>query len=529
MFNTYWQYVEHWAAVDPTFPALREGERVVTSGELQVMSERLAKALLHLGVAKGDRIVTILPSSIAYVLTLVAAGKTGAILVPLDVRFRSADLERFLAHATPKLIITVSDIAATVRSVSSPQSTIVELGRSFDDLLSADLPLDRELQEAKWLQDPDDGALVVFTGGTTGVPKAALLSHRNMTLMSYLDVVYLMRRDHEYAPREKVIANLPPSHVGGTVELIGSGLVAGSEMLLFASWSPHDVLAVTEREKLRWIAGVPTMFAMILATPELDQYDLSSVELAICSGEKMPLDLLQGIRKRIAPNVIVGYGTTEAGAEVTVTEPGDDPAKIAAGYGGKPLPTVRIRIEDDAGNALPPGKVGEVMVAGPLAIRSYYNMPEEDRAGFTEDGAVRTGDLGYLDDEGGLYIVGRKKYIIRVGSYTVVPSEVEEVAAAVPGVAVAAAIGVPDPIYFERVWLFVSPDDGAKIDEELILDACRQRLAAFKVPARVVVSAQLPTSRIGKVDRSVLEEMARRSLDEGGTGGRSVAYGGAAR
>jgi acyl-CoA synthetase (AMP-forming)/AMP-acid ligase II len=523
--GTYWQYVEHWARVDPDFPALREGDRVVTSGELLASTDRLAKALLGMGIVRGDRIVTILPSSIEYVFTLVAAGKVGAIVVPLDVKFRSADLERFLSHAQPKLIIAVptsgdDDITEVLRSLGSaydPTPKVLvgshDFDQAFEDLVSSELPLDRELEEAAWQQGPDDGALVVFTGGTTGVPKAALLSHRNMTLMSYLDVVHLMGGTLASPAREKMAAPLPPSHVGGTVEFIGSGLVGGNEMIMMESWSPHEVLAATEREKLRWIGGVPTMFAILLAMPDLDRYDLSSVELAICSGEKVPLELLEGIRARIAPNVIVGYGTTEAGAEVTLTVPGDDPVKISEGYGGRPLPTVRIRIEDEDGRPLRQGEVGEIVTGGPLGIRSYYNMPEEDAAGFTADGWVKTGDLGYLDEEGGLYIVGRKKHIIRVGSYTVVPSEVEEVALGVPGVGVAAAVGAPDPILFERVWLFVSPDEGATLDESTVLATCRERLADFKVPAKVVIRDQLPTSRIGKVERKALEEMAKQLLE----------------
>jgi acyl-CoA synthetase (AMP-forming)/AMP-acid ligase II len=523
-FNTYWQYVEYWAEVDPDYPSLREGDRVVTAGELQELTERLAKAFLELGVSAGDRIVSILPSSIEYVLTLVAAEKINAILVPLDVKFRIGDLRRFLSHSEPRLIVASPDagdegIEATIDALGEEFAgirTVVvgsnELGSSFEDLLASDAPFDRELEEAKWTQNPDDGALVVFTGGTTGVPKAALLSHRNMAFMSYLDVMYMMQRNFDLDERTTTIAPLPPSHVGGTVEFIGSGLVGGSEMILMNQWSPHEVLAITDKEKLKWIGGVPTMFAIMLSMEDLDSYDLSSLELAVCSGEKVPLELLEGIRERICKNVISGYGSTEAGAEVTITEVGDDFAKIADGYGGKPLPTVRIRIEDDDGNELPRGEVGEIMVTGPLAIPSYYNMPEEDEAGFTPDGWVKTGDLGYLDEEGGLYIIGRKKHIIRVGSYTVVPSEVEDVALQVPGVGVAAVIGVPHPIYFEQVVLVLVPEEGETIDEEQVIEACRAELAEFKVPKKVVVRDQVPVTRIGKVDLKVLQAEIENEL-----------------
>jgi acyl-CoA synthetase (AMP-forming)/AMP-acid ligase II len=273
-----------------------------------------------------------------------------------------------------------------------------------------------------------------------------------------------------------------------------------------------EVLTLIEREKLWLIGGVPTMFAIILAMENLESYDLSSLEVAICSGEKVPLELLEAIRDKIVPMVITGYGSTEAGAEVTITEPGDDLAKIAEGYGGKPLPTVKIRIEDDDGNVLPQGEVGEIVVTGPLAIRSYYNMPEEDEVGFTDDGWVKTGDLGYLDNEGGLFIIGRKKHIIRVGSYTVAPTEVEEVALRVPGVGVAAAIGVPHPIYFEQVVLVVVPEEGRSIDEEVLIGACRAELADFKVPKKVIVRQDVPVTRIGKVDRKALEIEIRERM-----------------
>ena len=518
--DSYWRYVEYWSSVDPEFPALREGDRTVSSKEFQEITDQLAKAFISLGVKKGDRIVSILPCSIDYIFTLIAAGKIGAILVPMDVKFRIADLKRFLSHAKPKVIVAFSkagdhDIIESLKALGPEFDGIKkvlvgssEFGASFEDLLAMQLDLDEELKAAKLDQNKDDGALVIFTGGTTGVPKAALLSHENMTLMSYIDVVSMNKllAPHGITGRIKTIASLPPSHVGGTVEVIGSGIVGGLEMILMDRWSPHSVLEVTEREKIPCIIGVPTMFAILLSMPDLDKYDLSSVQIAVCSGEKVPLELLEGIKAKIVDTVIAGYGSTEAGAEVTVTEPDDDPAKIAEGYAGKPLPTVKIRIVDDADNPLPPGEVGEVIVSGPLAIKSYFNMPEEDAVGFTSDGWCRTGDFGYLTEDGGLYIIGRKKQIIRVGSYTVLPTEVEEVAIKSPDVAMAAAIGVPDKIYGEIIWLFVTPEPGRKVDEKKIIELCEKELAKFKVPKKVIVRENIPTTRIGKVDRVALRK-----------------------
>lgn len=524
--DSYWQYVEYWSSVDPEFSALREGSRTVSAKDFEDMTDQLAKAFINLGVKKGDRIVTILPCGIDYIFTLIAAGKIGAILVPMDVKFRIADLKRFLSHAQPKVIVALPmagdhDIVESLNALGTEfnetKKILVgssEFGESFENLLKASFDLDKGLKAAKLNQNKDDGALVIFSGGTTGVPKAALLSHENMALMSYIEFEcfkgWLGPSIGER--RIKTLANLPPSHVGGTIEFIGTGIVGGLEMIVMDDWSPTMTLETIQREKILFMGGVPTMFAIILSLSDLDKYDLSSVKFVVFSGEKVSAELIEGIREKIAPIVINGYGSTEAGSEVTFTDPDDDPAKIAQGYVGELLPTVKIKIVDDD-NELPQGEVGEVVISGPLSIKSYFNQPEEDQAGFTPDGWVRTGDLGYLTEDGGLYIQGRKKQIIRVGSYTVLPTEVEEVALKSPDVAMSAAIGVPDKIYGEVIWLFVTPEPGRKVDEGKIIALCKKELAKFKVPKKVIIRETVPTTRIGKADRKALRKEVLESLE----------------
>lgn len=522
-----WQYVEHWAVVDAGFPAIRYGEQTITSREFDQTVDQLAQVFLHLGVKKGDRIVTILPSIPQYVFAFCAANKVGAIVAPMDVRYRPADLRRFISHVEPMVIISVArdgdyDLAGTLKALSAElrpeiQYLMVGLadvpfddahgwGTPFDAVLAMVLDLGDELEEAKSLLDPDDGALIVFTGGTTGVPKAALLSHRNVASAIYYEHAHVQNAlaVQGITGRIKTLACLPPSHVGGTVELIGTGVLGGMEMIMLDHWSPYPVLEMTQREELVWTGGVPTMFAILLSLPDLDEYDLSSLKLAILSGEKVGLELFQGIKDRICASVIVGYGSTEAGPEVTFTHATDDAAEIAEGYVGKPLPEQEIKIVDDDDEMLQPGKEGEILVRGPMTIKGYYKMPQEDQAGFTSDGWCRTGDLGHLTEEGGLYIKGRKKHIIRVGSYTVLPTEVEDVAIQNPQVAMAAAIGVPHEIYGEVVWLAVVPQAGSSVTEKEIIEHCRQELADFKVPKKVIVTTDVPMTRLGKVDRVAL-------------------------
>lgn len=520
-FNFLWEFVDYWASVNPNFRSLRHNDRVITAGEFSKKTDQLAQALLSFGVKKGDTVVTILPPGPEYVLTLIAANKIGAITTPMDVKFRAADLERFISHAEPKAIVSVShfenydftEVLENGSAVRARNAKVLmvgtgKIGTPFEDVFTIDYSLEKELLAAEQSLNVDDGTLIIFTGGSTGIPKAALLSHQNVTTMCVVEHDAMKRwlAEAGLEGRLKTLAALPPSHVGGTLELIGTGIVGGMEIIMMEQWSPSGVLEVTQEEGISFIGGVPTMYAILLTLPNLDQYDLSEVKLAILSGEKVSMELLQGIKSKICDQMVIGYGSTEAGAEVTFTEPGDDLSKIAAGYVGKLLPGVEAKVVDDGDNPLPPGEVGEILVRGPLTIKGYFKMPEEDKLGFTHDGYCRTGDLGYLTEDNVLFIEGRKKHIIRVGSYTVLPTEVEEVALGDPNVGIAVAIGVPDEIYGEVVWLLVSPEYGRTVDPEAVIRRCELSLAKFKVPKKVVVRSGLPTTRIGKPDRPAIRK-----------------------
>ncbi len=529
-FDFLWSYVDHWGQEDPEFPAIHFQGKTYTSQEVSAITDCLAKVLLSMGVQKGDRVVTILPSNPEYVFSFVAANKIGAITVPMDVRYRVTDLRRFIPHVEPKVVISAStagenDILASLRELSGePEFGGIEylmtepadFGSSFDKLLEEDYPLEEELEAAKKNQDPDEGALIIFTGGTTGVPKSALLSHVNVTMMCYLEEEFLttILRNRGVSGNIKTVAALPPSHVGGTVELIGTALVGKYEMNLLEKWSPLEVLQTIQEEKIPFIGGVPVTYAILVSMKELAEFDLSSVKLSFLSGDKVSLELLEGIRTRISPLVVVGYGSTEAGSEVTFTDIEDDLADLARGYVGTPLAGMEVKIVDDEGNTLPAGEEGEVLIKGPLTINSYYRMPEEDKAGFSADGYCLSGDLGYMNEKGGLYIKGRKKQIIRVGSYTVLPSEIEEVVVQHPHVALAAALGIPDELYGEVVWLFVVPPAGEEVSEEEIISLCKEQLANYKVPKRVLIRDEIPLTRIGKADRETLRKEVIETLNQ---------------
>ena len=514
-----WQYVHHWAIVDPDFQFIRFKWKKYSAKEFAKTIDHLAEAFLSLGVNKGDTIVTILPMIMEYILIYLAANSIGAMCVPMDVRFRPADYRRFIPHVNPKLVFLIGkargyNIANTIQELKSEFNPNIkyymigkdEFGNPFKSLLERIYDLDEELVKRRNKLDPDDGALIIFTGGTTGVPKAAMLTHRNIAHASYLEASYIYKRGVPLGlkPRFKMINAFPPSHVGGSVEIMGTLIVAGCEIVLQEQWNPYNILRATRKWKLQLIGGVPTMYAIMLSLPDLEEFDLSSLVLAILSGKKLNMELLTGIRNKICPNILNAYGSTESGPEVTFTDIGDPLQELANGYIGHLLPGQEIKIVDEDDKEVPPGEIGEMLFKGTLTIPGYYKMPEENEATFTKDGWCRSGDLGYITEDGRIYIKGRKKFIIRVGSYTVLPSEVESVAIEHPKVAMAAAVGIPDKIYNEVVWIVVVPEIGQEIDENEIIKLCKEQLADFKVPKKVVIKKEIPITRLAKVDRPAL-------------------------
>ena len=528
----FWNYPEYWAKKKPDFPSIRFGKKtVITAKELNEKSDRLAMAFLDMGVQKGDTVVTVLPTIPEYIITFIAASKIGAITIPMDKEYKKADFKLLIPHSNPKVIVSIdkwqkNKIADNLKELSTEFGDIQyvmvgkhALGTPFEELMVRDYKLNENLKVAKENQDPDDCTLVVWTGGTTGFPKAVEITHSNIinmcliehhTIMNFFIDKGFMKEDEHL----KLLVNLPVSHIGGTVELLGTGLIGCSENIVQASWSPWDSLKALKEYNIQFMGGVPTMFKIFLSLPDLDTYEPKKyLKSVVLSGEKSPLDLLEGIHDRMCENIIIGYGSTESGAEVTFTEPGEDFKKIGNGYVGKPLPGMEIKIIDEDGNVLPPGETGEILVNGPLTSKSYYKMPDEDKAGFTADGFCKTGDLGYLDDEGGLYITGRIKEIMRVGAFTVLPAEIEGLVITHPKVAIAAALGAPDEILGEVVWLVIGPELGQKFDDndkEEIMKICEENLAKFKVPKKIIVYPldpnDLPITRIGKVDRMRLKK-----------------------
>ncbi len=504
-FDFLWQYLDYWAEVDGSYPALKFKGNEISYGKFKNFVDGLAASLVKLGVKKGDRVATVLPMSPEYAYTFVACSKVGAICVPMDVRYRATELRGFLGHARPKVVIALdsfqeNDIKSTLAEIKAeigdPEVFFLNSEPYFKDLLKEE-PLKDSIT-----QSPDEDVLIIFTGGTTGVPKATLLSHKNVISMAIVELKSIL----SYIGREermKSLVHLPPSHVGGTTELLSVGLINGSKMVLIDHWRPDIVLKELSEEKIPFFGGVPTMFALIFSIAS-SNLTLPPVELLVTAGEKLNPELLKRMLSW-CEKIGVGYGSTETAGFATFSTPKDPAEKFTEGYVGVPFKGVEIKIVNEKGEEVEEGVVGEILVKGPMVSKGYFNQPEETEKGFL-DGFWVSGDLGYMKGNE-LYIVGRKKEVIRVGSYTVLPSEVEEVAMKNPKVAIAAAFGIPHEIYGEVVWLAIVPKPGEGVTEEEIIEACKKELADFKIPKKILVRESIPLTRLGKADRIKLKEI----------------------
>ena len=269
-FDYLWQYVDYWATQDPDFPLIRFKWKKYNAKEFKEAIDQLAKAFISLGVKRGDRIITILPMTMEFALIYIASNSIGAICVPMDVRYRPADYRRFIPHIKPKVIILIGkargyDITETIRNLSSEFNSDIKyymvgrdnFGKPFEELLSIKYDLEDDLEEARKSLEPDDGALIIFTGGTTGNPKAAMLSHRNIARASYHESNYIGNRIENLGveQRFKILVNLPASHVGGPVEIMGTGLAGGNQLILQEQWNPYSVLRISKKENVPLIGG----------------------------------------------------------------------------------------------------------------------------------------------------------------------------------------------------------------------------------------------------------------------------------
>ncbi|HEU5388753.1 MAG TPA: long-chain fatty acid--CoA ligase [Streptosporangiaceae bacterium] len=469
----------------------------LTYRQLDQASDRVAANLAEAGIRPGEAVALQLPNIPQFLVAYFGILKAGAVVVPLNVLLRAPEIACHLEDSGALILITWAGVLAEAAkgAESAGISTIFAVGHPagspgalpFERLLAAEAP-PREMVP----RQPADTAVIVYTSGTTGQPKGAELTH----LQLYMNAD-IPGRLFDVQPDDIVVTVLPLFHVFGLSSILNICVRFGCTMSLIPRFTPTAVLTAVQRDRATIFEGVPTMFADLLSCPDLGRYDLSSLRVAISGGASIPAPVLDAFEERLGLTILEGYGMTET-ASTTTFNP--SAAERRAYSVGKPIWGTQTQVWDASGRPLPPGPehVGEIVTRGPHVMKGYLNRPEATAAAFTGDW-LHTGDLGYFDKDGFLFIVSRKKELIIRGGYNVYPSEIENVLHAHPAVAEAAVVGVPDERLGEEVMAVVIARGAVELREPELVAWCRERLAAYKCPRIYRFRAELPKNTLGKV------------------------------
>lgn len=518
------------AAQHPNRTALIFMGKRVSYGELVDLADRFAAALQRrYGIQKGDRVGIILPNCPQNVIATVACQRIGAIPVQFNPLYVAREIAYQVKDSGCRIMITMDLFWQKVREAGGVEAYIwtgvqdyLNFPLNFLYRLKAKPPripaseaahFMELLQESKEglkiapVSPKEDVAVLLYTGGTTGVSKGVMLSHYNLTSNVAQIREWLQMGDQHHT----VLAVLPMFHSYGFTAAVGMGLSSGSTLVLVPRFDAGDLLKTIAKYRPTMFPGVPTMYIGLLNHPDLNKYDLSSLRLCVTGAAAMPVDLLRRFEQVTGATIMEGYGLTETSP---VTHANPRIGKRIPGSVGLPYPGTDVRIVDlETGEDLPPGGEGEILIRGPQVMLGYWNRPEET-AETIRDGWLYTGDIGRMDDDGYLYIVDRKKDMIIAGGFNIYPREIDEVLYQHPAVLEACAVGVPDAYRGETVKAFVVLKPGAQATEQEILDFCRERLAAYKRPKAVEFLPELPKSTVGKVLRRVLAEQERKALSD---------------
>ncbi|MGZ4284712.1 MAG: class I adenylate-forming enzyme family protein [Solirubrobacteraceae bacterium] len=479
------------------YEALLFEDRWHRSGELFGRSCRIAAGLTELGVAPGERIVVTMANSPDVGVLYQALWRAGGVVTPATFLLPPEDLRHVVANAEASAVVTSPEFVDKVREAVAGLDCVRNVISSGDvdgDVLS--LSTLEQAEPAPIVDRADsDLAALLYTGGTTGRAKGVMLSHHNLYFSGHAG--------HEagHVPGiNRSLATLPLSHAYGLlVTIVGMNSQEQGVAALLRWFDPQAFLSLIQEHRLQQSAVVPSMLQILLCLP-LEDYDLSSLKFLSCGAAPLAHEVAEEVRRRI-PSVSIrqGYGLTETAALVATNPAGRE----KSGSVGLPVPGTTVRIVDDEGRELPAGEPGEICARSPGVMGGYWRSPEVT-ADALRDGWLHTGDVGYLDEEGYLFIVDRKKDLIIRGGFNVYPRDVEDGLLEHPAVEMAAVVGKPDALHGEEVVAFVSLRNGQDITGEELVDWARSRIGGYKYPREVRVVDSIPLTPVGKIDRKLL-------------------------
>ena len=473
-----------------TFIRTSDG-RVLTYGGMLALSARLAHALVGLGVAPGDRVAVQVEKSPESIALYLACLRAGAIYLPLNTAYTRAEVEYFVGDAEPALFVAAPGKEDIVTGV--PVVTLGTDGRS-GSLLAGAATHPHEFDDVA--RGPDDLAAILYTSGTTGRSKGAMLSHANLASNAAT-----LKEVWRFTDADVLLHALPIYHTHGLFVATNTILMAGASMIFLPRPDPDEMFRLLPEATV--MMGVPTFYTRLLADARLTREATQHMRLFVSGSAPLLAETHKDWQARTGHAILERYGMTET--NMNTSNPYDG-ARVA-GTVGPALPGVSVRISDSAtGKILPQGEIGLIEVAGPNVFTGYWRMPEKTKAEFRDDGFFITGDLGVIDDAGYVSIVGRGKDLVISGGFNVYPKEVEGEIDALPGVIESAVIGVAHADFGEGVTAVVARKPGADLSEAGVIAALKERLAAYKLPKRVIFVDDLPRNAMGKVQKALLRE-----------------------
>jgi acyl-CoA synthetase (AMP-forming)/AMP-acid ligase II len=493
--------------------AIVAGEERLSFADLDRISEQFAHGLVSRGVAKGDRVAIAMRNCPAWVVSYMAILKAGGIATLLNGWWEAREMQHALELAAPRLIIAD---AARSRRIAERCDKFETLGLAIDHPLESAIgPLLSDENAALPAIDPSDDATLLFTSGSTGEAKGALSTHRAVTTAAYCYATGLMvlrgilESEGRPPPPPRTLINVPLFHVTGEVPVMLNSFVVGRAMVLMAKWDAGEALRLIEKEGITYFVGVPTMSLELMTHPDRHKYDLSSLRDITAGGAPRPISHVERLREEFpGAQPALGYGLTETNAVGAINFWSNYAAK--PGSTGRPAkPFVELSILGEADRHLPAGEVGEVAIRTAATIKAYWQAPQATEELLTADHFVRTGDIGYLDEDGYLFIVDRKKDIIIRGGENISAAEVEAACYDCAKVSEASVFGAQDERLGEVPVAVIHPRDGLTVEE--LQGFLEKRIAKFKVPARFIFSDEpLPRLGTGKIDRRALKAQYAR-------------------
>jgi acyl-CoA synthetase (AMP-forming)/AMP-acid ligase II len=508
-------YVRHYAATAPDREAVVAGAQRLSYAQLQARIDRCSQALIAAGVGKGDRVAMLDNPSAEFLAVFLAATSIGAIWLGLSPRYRLDEYRYIVGDSQPSVLFAIGafegrsyegDVAA-LKAEFPCIRTLVRLeeaggaGMPLEDFLrSGEAVEEAQLERRRGEVARFDPALIVYTSGSSGKPKGAVLSHYGLCFGNAVQG----REFGVDVPR--AVCPFPINHVACVGDTCCTTFIRGGTLVFMPRFDAAAVLETIERERINLWIGVPTMFILAADLPDFRRRDLSSLQTVVWGGAAMPRDYIETYR-RTGARLVTLYGLTEATTDTTFTAP-DATLEELADTVGRPAPEYPCRIVREDGSPCAVGEAGEIQFKGEFNMLGYFNRPEATAAAFTADGWLRSGDVGYFRQDGNLVFVARMSEMFKSGGFNVYPREIEEVIEQHPAVALAGVIDVKDALFGEVGEAHVLLRPGCRATGAEIIDFCRARLANYKVPKRVVLRDELPMLPVGKIDKALLRRQA---------------------